>query len=78
MVNYIHYDRNAVYEMTLGEILDIIAHHHKAMDEQNKKLNSDNKQQKQENTSSQGDTVCYGRVADDGHIMTLEEIMAME
>ena len=60
MVNYIHYDRNAVYEMTLGEILDIIAHHHKSMDEQNRKLNNDNnKQQKQENTSSQGVTETY-------------------
>ena len=59
MVNYIHYDRNAVYEMTLGEILDIIAHHHKSMDEQNKKLNSDNKQQQKQNTS-QSEKETYG------------------
>ena len=58
MVNYINYDRNAVYEMTLGEILDIIAHHHKSMDEQNRKLNSDNKQQKQENTQGVTETYC--------------------
>lgn len=75
MVNYIKYDREAVYDMTFGEILDIIAHHHKMMDEQNKKLNNQsNNQQKQQNNIRQGEKETFGRA--DG--LTLKEVMAME
>lgn len=69
MVNFLKYDRESVYDMTLGEILDVIAHHHKFMDEQNKKMDKakKGKNPNRTETTTRQETFSYGRVDEFGN-----------
>ena len=62
-------------KLSVGEVIDFI---YTYINMKSKQTQNNNKNNNKQNNISQEDTVCYGRVADDGHIMTLEEIMAME
>ena len=43
-----------------------------------KQTQNNNKNNNKQNNISQEDTICYGRVDENGNPMTLEQIMAME
>ena len=58
--------------MSVGEVLDFI---YTYINMKSKNTKQNNNQQK---NISQEDTICYGRVDENGTPMTLEQIMAME
>ena len=60
--------------LSVGEVIDFI---YTYINMRSKTTKQNNKQQQKQNTS-QEDTICYGRVDENGNPMTLEQIMAME
>ena len=63
------------YDATFPEIIYQIRAYKKFNTPQDKKQQYNNNNNQQQ---SQSDTVCYGRVDENGNPMTLEQIMAME
>ena len=61
--------------LSVGEVLDFI---YVYVNMKNKQTNHNNKNNNKNNNRSQEDTICYGRVDENGNPMTLEQIMAME
>ena len=61
--------------MSVGEVIDFI---HTYINMRSKTTKQNNKNNNKQNNTSQEDTICYGRVDENGNPMTLEQIMAME
>ena len=65
-------------KLSVGEVIDFIYTYINMKSKQTQSNNKNNNKQNNRQNISQEDTICYGRVDENGNPMTLEQIMAME